>query len=103
MLVKPRSHCELAELGSDLSPREGALAMGDIDLTERIRQRAYEIWESEGQPHGRNLIHWMRAEAETIRDPLQAQAATEELRTPTRKPPRKCAPSSATSPQGSKR
>ena len=36
--------------------------MGNGDLTERIRQRAYEIWESEGKPQDRGLIHWMRAE-----------------------------------------
>ena len=67
--------------------------MGDIDLTERIRQRAYEIWESEGQPRGRNLTHWLRAEAE-IRDALQAQAATGKVRTPKGRPPRTRAPSS---------
>jgi len=33
-------------------------------LTDQIRQRAYEIWVSEGCPHGRDLIHWVRAEAE---------------------------------------
>jgi hypothetical protein len=38
--------------------------MGNGELTERIRQRAYEIWESEGKPQDRSLIHWMRAEAE---------------------------------------
>jgi hypothetical protein len=36
----------------------------DQDLTEAIRQRAYEIWLSEGRPHGRDRIHWLRAEAE---------------------------------------
>ena len=38
--------------------------MSNGDPTERIRQRAYEIWESEGKPLDRSLIHWMRAEAE---------------------------------------
>ena len=28
---------------------------------ERIRQRAYEIWEREGRPHGRDAEHWRRA------------------------------------------
>ncbi len=67
--------------------------MGNIDLTERIRQRAYEIWESEGQPRDRNLIHWLRAEAE-IRDALKARASTGTLPAPTSKAPRKRAPSS---------
>lgn len=30
----------------------------------RIEERAYAIWESEGKPHGREVEHWLRAEAE---------------------------------------
>ena len=30
----------------------------------RIRERAYAIWEQEGRPHGRDLDHRLRAEAE---------------------------------------
>lgn len=36
----------------------------DQDHQERIRQRAHEIWESEGRPEGRDADHWTRAEAE---------------------------------------
>jgi hypothetical protein len=28
------------------------------DHTERVRQRAYQIWLDEGQPEGRESIHW---------------------------------------------
>jgi hypothetical protein len=38
--------------------------MIDPNLMARIRQRAYEIWEDEGRPQGRERIHWLRAEAE---------------------------------------
>lgn len=31
---------------------------------QRIRERAYAIWEREGRPHGRDLDHRLRAEAE---------------------------------------
>src|SRR5436305_8946907 len=34
------------------------------DFDERVRQRAYEIWESEGHPHGREQQHWERARRE---------------------------------------
>lgn len=34
------------------------------DLERRIRQRAYELWEAEGQPEGRDSHHWTQAEAE---------------------------------------
>jgi hypothetical protein len=36
--------------------------MNDDD--ERIRDRAYAIWEREGRPHGRHESHWHRALAE---------------------------------------
>jgi len=38
--------------------------MIDSDLIPQIHRRAYEIWESEGRPHGRDKIHWLVAEAE---------------------------------------
>ena len=34
------------------------------DLTPHIHRRAYELWESEGRPHGRDKAHWFLAEAE---------------------------------------
>ena len=37
-----------------------------IEQADVIRRRAYEIWQAEGQPDGRALEHWCRAEAETM-------------------------------------
>lgn len=34
------------------------------EIAERVRERAYHIWEQEGRPHGRDVEHWRRAEAE---------------------------------------
>ncbi|WP_312170915.1 DUF2934 domain-containing protein [Stutzerimonas kunmingensis] len=31
---------------------------------EQIRQRAYEIWQAEGQPEGKESEHWQRARDE---------------------------------------
>ncbi|MBU1176401.1 MAG: DUF2934 domain-containing protein [Alphaproteobacteria bacterium] len=31
---------------------------------DQIAERAFEIWEIEGKPHGRDQEHWERAEAE---------------------------------------
>jgi Protein of unknown function (DUF2934) len=31
------------------------------DREQEIRQRAYELWEQEGKPHGDDLRHWLRA------------------------------------------
>jgi hypothetical protein len=33
------------------------------DIEDRIRRKAHEIWEREGQPHGRHHEHWLLAEA----------------------------------------
>lgn len=35
--------------------------MDQDDIEERVRARAYEIWEEEGRPHGRDNEHWQRA------------------------------------------
>jgi len=47
----------------------------DPNLMARIRKRAYEIWEDEGRPEGRDRIHWLRAEAE-FRESLGAGRPT---------------------------
>jgi Protein of unknown function (DUF2934) len=31
---------------------------------QEVQERAYAIWQGEGRPHGRDLIHWFQAEAE---------------------------------------
>ena len=35
-----------------------------IDRDKSIRERAYEIWEAEGQPEGREQEHWEQASSE---------------------------------------
>ena len=50
-----------------------------------VAERAYEIWEAEGRPHGRDRAHWDRAEQEltadapdaTSRPAAAAEVATE--------------------------
>ena len=32
-----------------------------------VRQRAYEIWQAEGEPQGDELSHWLRAQEEIRR------------------------------------
>lgn len=34
------------------------------DREQQIKQRAYRIWQEEGEPAGRDQDHWSRAEAE---------------------------------------
>jgi DnaJ-class molecular chaperone len=38
--------------------------MADADLHERIKQRAYALWEQEGRPEGQSEKHWHQAETE---------------------------------------
>jgi Protein of unknown function (DUF2934) len=44
------------------------------DLHERVRRRAYELWESEGRPAGREYDHWLQAEREVVATPRQQAA-----------------------------
>jgi hypothetical protein len=46
---------------SDASKRAATPPPPSPDL-ERIRLRAYHIWEQEGRPHGRDAEHWREAE-----------------------------------------
>jgi hypothetical protein len=38
-----------------------------LQREERIRRRAYDIWEREGRPEGRASEHWYRAAVELDR------------------------------------
>jgi hypothetical protein len=38
--------------------------MATLDIDSAIRSRAYEYWKAEGELPGRDLDHWLRAEAE---------------------------------------
>jgi hypothetical protein len=55
------------------------------DEHERIRRRAYELWESSGRS-GDPEEHWFRAEQELKRDAMEAGAATGQEGSPERSP-----------------
>jgi hypothetical protein len=38
-----------------------------VDYQQAIRERAYEIWNAEGRIFGKDIDHWLRAEAELTR------------------------------------
>jgi hypothetical protein len=40
--------------------------MNDNELEQAIRERAFQIWIEEGQPHGRASEHWERAKMEIM-------------------------------------
>jgi hypothetical protein len=43
------------------------------DKVQRIRERAYQIWEQEGRPEDRETEHWLQAERE-LHEGLDAEA-----------------------------
>ena len=43
----------------DITPKEAA-------IKQLIAERAYELWENQGRPHGCDLIHWHEAEQEIM-------------------------------------
>ena len=38
--------------------------MDPNELMQRVRERAFAIWQREGEPFGREVEHWLMAEAE---------------------------------------
>jgi hypothetical protein len=44
------------------------------DVEKRVKQRAYEIWEREGCPEGREADHWALAKEEVAIEDNQSQA-----------------------------
>jgi hypothetical protein len=45
------------------------------DLDREVARRAYEIWEDEGRPNGRDRDHWARAEQAVLADTAPAPTA----------------------------
>lgn len=50
-----------------------------------IAARAYEIWEKQGRPHGRDKEHWLQAAAELA--PIEARRAPKPAAKAARTPP----------------
>jgi hypothetical protein len=51
------------------NPRKSSDALNgaaelDAEYQERVRIRAYELWDREGRPEGRDELHWLMAEQE---------------------------------------
>ncbi len=44
------------------SPPANPLAPPSAAQIERIRERAYHLWQEDGCPHGRDTEYWIRAE-----------------------------------------
>jgi hypothetical protein len=55
----------MAKPVSQANASRSAASRGRQDnLHERVQRRAYELWESEGRPAGREHDHWLQAERE---------------------------------------
>ena len=70
------------------------------DKEHRIRERAHQIWEKEGRPHGEDKRHWELAEGEVSDDgkPVkQRKRSTPTGATPAKATPAKAAPGPKTS------
>ena len=60
----------------------------------RIGERAYALWEAEGQPHGRHEEHWRRAARE-----IEAEESARAVMTrPARRTSQRTAPNSGSRP-----
>jgi len=58
------------------------------DLPDKVRRRAYEIWEAAGRPNGRDIGHWLQAEAECRTEAVARKALDRSSETPENQPKR---------------
>jgi hypothetical protein len=42
---------------------------------QRVRERAYHLWESEGRPSGRHAEHWLASEQATLAEIVTAPSS----------------------------
>jgi DUF2934 family protein len=54
--------------GTGSSQKGAAVSPEQRAREQRIRERAYAIWERAGRPHGRDRDHWRQAERELAAD-----------------------------------
>jgi hypothetical protein len=54
--------------GKTAAAGTGASARSAVATPEMVAVRAYEIYLAEGCPEGREVEHWVRAEAELLRN-----------------------------------
>ena len=72
--ARPAASKTIAAPKAKVASTGGARRNGS-DLGERIRQRAYEIWEREGRPEGREQEHWEQAEREVAKSRSSSRQA----------------------------
>ncbi|MBI2510662.1 MAG: DUF2934 domain-containing protein [Opitutae bacterium] len=54
-----------------------------LPLRDEIAQRAYELWEHDGRPEGRDVDHWLSAERQLLgADPQVMQTPAGAVRSP---------------------
>jgi hypothetical protein len=64
----PKAKATVTRPGSGTAAGKPAGAKRREDNThERIQLRAYELWENEGRPAGREHANWLQAESEIAR------------------------------------
>ena len=51
------------------------------DRENRIRERAYHLWEADGRPEGREQVYWEHAEAMISKEESEEQRGAPEERT----------------------
>jgi hypothetical protein len=53
----------------------------ETSLQDRIRERAYEIWNAGGRTHGRAEQHWLAAEREILAQVTSENPSSNQLKT----------------------
>ncbi len=67
-------------MGTDAVTQQGTLSESRL---EKVRRRAYDLWQQEGESHGRHEDHWAEAERQIdAEDTLAAEKSESPARVP---------------------
>jgi hypothetical protein len=61
------------------------MRIGSADKTQQIRDRAYQIWQQQGEPEGLHTDHWPQAEQELRKASQMAEKKKKAARRVSRK------------------
>ena len=60
-------------LESSVSPAKQNLSKeSNVEVQEKIRLRAYELYEQRGRGEGQDVEDWLKAESEVVAEPVAA-------------------------------
>ncbi len=74
---KESAHVDIEEVRTTKQPEDEGEA--EAAHLEKVRHRAYLLWESDGEPHGKDQDYWFQAEREIAEEEGDAPSSAPRL------------------------